>query len=46
MKEREELIRQLRLALHLAESPSEEAVEFDVADTTFCFEFEEEYEFE
>lgn len=38
---REELIVQLRQALHLATSPSEEVVEFEIADVEFCFEFEE-----
>ena len=33
---RSELIQQLRHALYLAESPKEESIEFDIAETTFC----------
>lgn len=36
---RAELIRQLRHALNLAENPKEEVVEFDIDETSFCFEF-------
>jgi len=41
---RNELIAQLRQALHQAESPASEvpAVEFELGDTDFCFEFDEE----
>ena len=37
---REKLISQLRTALHIAESPKEEVAEFDIGDTSFCFELE------
>jgi hypothetical protein len=36
--DRSELIQQLRHALYLAESPGEDVIEFDIADTTFEFE--------
>jgi hypothetical protein len=36
-----ELIGQLRHALHLAATPSELVAEFDIGETSFCFEFEE-----
>lgn len=39
---RGELIEQLKHALHLAESPNEEYVEFDLGDTDFSFDFSEE----
>lgn len=41
---RSELIQQLRLALHLAESPSPEndVVEFEIGSTEFSFDFTEE----
>jgi hypothetical protein len=35
------LIRQLRHALHLAESPRENVIEFDIFETTFEVEFDE-----
>ena len=42
---REELIGQLRHALHLAESPNEEVVEFEIGNTDLCFEFiEDDYD--
>ncbi len=37
---RSELIGQLRQALHLAESPQEKVIEFDILETTFNLEFE------
>lgn len=39
---REQLIGQLRYALHLAESRDEECVEFEIGDTSFCFDLLEE----
>ena len=39
---RSDLIQQLRHALYLAESPDEEVVEFEIGDTEFCFECDEE----
>jgi hypothetical protein len=41
MKEtlRQQLIAQLRHALHLAESPLTEIAEFDIMDTEFSFDF-------
>lgn len=45
MTRRQQLIHQLRIALYSLESPyiSKEgsAVEFEVADTSFCFEHEQ-----
>ncbi len=35
------LIRQLRHALYLAESPKENVIEFDIFETTFEVEFDE-----
>ncbi len=35
------LITQLRQALYLAESPEYDAFEFELADTNFSFDFEE-----
>lgn len=40
MISRKELISQLRSALHKAESPFVEVVEFDVGETSFEFDFE------
>ncbi len=37
---RSDLIQQLREALHIAEAPENEVVEFDLGDTSFCFEFD------
>ncbi len=42
MYKRTDLIKELRQALHLAESPNEEVLEFDIGDTCFCFEFQEQ----
>ncbi len=39
---RASLIRQLRYALYLAESPKEICIEFDILETTFELEFDEE----
>lgn len=39
---RSELITQLRHALYLATKPSEDPVEFEVAETGFCFEYFDE----
>jgi hypothetical protein len=36
---RQDLIEQLRHALYLAQTPSEECVEFEIADTGFSFDF-------
>jgi hypothetical protein len=39
---RSELITQLRFALGELTSPNNDVVEFEIGDTEFCFEFEQE----
>ena len=39
---REQLISQLRYALYLAESRDEDCIEFEIGDTSFCFDSLEE----
>ena len=39
---RSELIQQLREALYQAESPKYDVLEFEIGETSFCFEYDED----